>query len=151
MRDTCYGGDTGMFEKFKKKAAVIKTVAKLTEKDNNEEVSVRRGSTLIRDLDTSEYDEKTILASKVSNLLKGKKSLSRQVSSDSSISTKTGSRSSKCSSRKSSKFVCLETMTLLISICHHRNSVKSQESVSRPVSRKISLRSTSRSRPIAII
>ena len=103
-----------MFEKFKKKAAVVKTVTKLKEKDNNEEVPDRRGSTLIRDLDTTEYDEKTILASKVSNLLKGKKSLSRQVSSDSSISTKTGSRSSKCSSRKSSKFVCLETMTLLI-------------------------------------
>ena len=138
-----------MFEKFKKKAAVVKTVAKLTEKDNNEEVPVRRGSTLIRDLDTTEYDEKTILASKVSNLLKGKKNLSRQVSSDSSISTKTGSRSSKCSSRKSSKFVCLETITSLISICHHRNSVNSHKSVSRPGSRKISLRSTSRSTVIS--
>ena len=97
-----------MFEKFKKKAAVVKTVTKLTEKDISEEVPERRGSTLIRDLDNKEYDEKTILASKVSNLLKGKRSLSRQVSSDSSISTKTGSRSSICSSRKSSKFVCLE-------------------------------------------
>ena len=145
MRDTCYGGDTGMFEKFKKKAAVVKTVTKLTEKDISEEVPERRGSTLIRDLDNKEYDEKTILASKVSNLLKGKKSLSRQVSSDSSISTKTGSRSSKCSSRKSSKFVCLETITSLISICHHRSSVRSQKSVSRPGSKKISLRSTSRS------
>ena len=147
MRDTCYGGDTGMFEKFKKKAAVVKTVTKLTEKDISEEVPERRGSTLIRDLDNKEYDEKTILASKVSNLLKGKRSLSRQVSSgsDSSSSTKTGSRSSKCSSRKSSKFVCLETITSLISICHHRSSVRSQKSVSRPGSKKISLRSTSRS------
>ena len=109
MRDTCYGGDTGMFEKFKKKAAVVKTVTKLTEKDNDEEVpGLRRGSSLIRDLDNSEYDEKTILASKVSNLFKGQKSLSKQVSLDSSTSTHTGSRTSKCSSRKSSKFVCLE-------------------------------------------
>ena len=45
MRDTCYGGYTGMFEKFKKKAAVVKTVASLADKDNDEQVSDRRGST----------------------------------------------------------------------------------------------------------
>ena len=105
MRDTCYGGYTGMFEKFKKKAAVVKTVASLADKDNDEQVSDRRGSTLIRDLDNKEYDEKTILATKVTGLLKSRKSLSRQDSSDSSLSSRsksTGTRSSKSSSRKSS-------------------------------------------------
>ena len=105
MRDTCYGGYTGMFEKFKKKAAVVKTVASLADKDNDEEVPDRRGSSLIRDLDNKEYDEKTILATKVTGLLKGRKSLSRQDSSNSSSSTRsksTGATSSKCSSRKSS-------------------------------------------------
>ena len=94
-----------MFEKFKKKAAVVKTVASLADKDNDEEVPDRRGSTLIRDLDNKEYDEKTILATKVTGLLKGRKSLSRQDSSNSSSSTRsksTGATSSKCSSRKSS-------------------------------------------------
>ena len=94
-----------MFEKFKKKAAVVKTVASLADKDNDEEVPDRRGSTLIRDLDNKEYDEKTILATKVTGLLNGRKSLSRQDSSNSSSSTRsksTGATSSKCSSRKSS-------------------------------------------------
>ena len=99
-----------MFDKFKKKAAVVKTLSVLKDKDveDNGNVKERKGSTLIRDLDTKEYDEKTILATKVAGLL-GKKQtpLSRQTSesSTSSVSTRsrnTGARSSRGSSRKSS-------------------------------------------------
>ena len=97
-----------MFEKFKKKAAVVKTVSVLKDKDVEDNAKERKGSTLIRDLDTKEYDEKTILATKVTGLL-GKRPthLSRQTSESSNSSTSTssrskGARSSRGSSRKTS-------------------------------------------------
>ena len=97
-----------MFDKFKKKAGVVKTLSVLKDKDFEDNVKERKGSTLIRDLDNKEYDEKTILATKVTGLL-GKKQtpLSRQASDSSTSSTSTRSRStgarfSRGSSRKSS-------------------------------------------------
>ena len=93
-----------MFDKFKKKAAVVKTLSVLKDKDVEDNVKERKGSTLIRDLDTKEYDEKTILATKVAGLL-GKKQtpLSRQTSESSPSSVSTRSRSTGARSpRKSS-------------------------------------------------
>ena len=105
MRDTCYGGENFLFEKFKKKGNVVKTLTCLNTKDNDDEVGSkeRNESTLIKDLDTGEYDEKTILASKVSNLMKKRDSLPKQSSSDSDGSSSVKSKiNSKGSSRKSS-------------------------------------------------
>ena len=135
-----------MFEKFKKKAAVVKTVSVLKDKDVEDNVKERKGSTLIRDLDTKEYDEKTILATKVTGLL-GKRPtpLSRQTSESSNSSTSTSSRSksarsSRGSSRKTSTnskyvlkivyFLASLTIKKLHQICRSDITPKQQEDFS---------------------